>query len=93
VTGITKTSNNHESIKNQLQNIENESLSLFDLCTFDDVTTNDQKFKNIIFCAPPSGFEDYPSAIQNVIDNIWSGRGGEGNSDAGIFIFTSSGGM
>ena len=76
-----------------MQNIENESLSLFDVCTFDDVFTNKQKFKNIIFCAPPSGFEDYPSAIQNVIDNMWSGRVEGGNSGGGIFIFTSSGGM
>ena len=55
------------------------------------------EFKNIVFCAPPSGFDDYPSAIQNVIDTLWVGGGvkeEEGNcDDSCAFIFTSSGGM
>lgn len=47
-----------------------------------------EKFKNVVFCAPPSGFDDYPSAVKDSITNLW-----EGPSGGGVFIFTSSGGM
>lgn len=41
-----------------------------------------------MFCAPPSGFEDYPAAVQNVLTNYWAGPSG-----GGVFVFTSSGGI
>ena len=96
MTGITKTNNNHQSIMDSIN--PNNEYDNFHLCTMDDVVSkDDKKFKNIVFCAPPSGFDDYPSAIQNVIDTLWVGGGvkeEEGNcDDSCAFIFTSSGGM
>lgn len=46
------------------------------------------KFQNVVFCAPPSGFDDYPAALEDSINNLWAGP-----SNGGVFIFTSSGGM
>jgi nucleoside-diphosphate-sugar epimerase len=60
-----------------------------------DENTNDEtikinkKFKHCVFCAPPSGFDDYPSAIRGAIDDLWMGQ----HTDDGSFIFTSSGGI
>jgi hypothetical protein len=47
-----------------------------------------QKYANVIFCAPPSGFDDYPAAVEDAASNLW-----EGPSGGGVFVFTSSGGM
>jgi hypothetical protein len=47
-----------------------------------------EKFDNVVFCAPPSGFDDYPGAVKDSVTNIWAGPSG-----GGIFVFTSSGGM
>ena len=93
VTGITKTTNNHESIKKGIEEAigdDSSKINNFHLSTFDEIP-KEKQFKNVVFCAPPSGFDDYPSALQNVIDTIWSGSGSE--SDDGVFVFTSSGGM
>jgi hypothetical protein len=46
------------------------------------------KFQNVVFCAPPSGFDDYPAAVEDAITNLWAGP-----SEGGAFVFTSSGGM
>jgi hypothetical protein len=40
-----------------------------------------------VFCAPPSGFDDYPEAVRDAVTNIWD------KSSDGVFVFTSSGGM
>lgn len=45
-------------------------------------------FDNVIFCAPPSGFEDYPGAVEYAASELWSGI-----ESGGTFVFTSSGGM
>jgi len=88
VTGITKTSNRHESIKEAIGS-DNEN---FQLATYDDVLskveTSGKKFSNVVFCAPPSGFDDYPAAVKDAIDNIWAG-----SNSGGSFVFTSSGGI
>ena len=55
--------------------------------TADDIP-KEKQFTNVIFCAPPSGFEDYPGAVKDAIDNLWAGAAEEGS-----FIFTSSGGI
>jgi nucleoside-diphosphate-sugar epimerase len=47
-----------------------------------------EKYQNVVFCAPPSGFEDYPGAIQECISETWAG-----SSEGGVFVFTSSGGI
>lgn len=63
-----------------------ESSSSFHLETIEDLP-KDKKFTNVVFCAPPSGFEDYPGAVKDAVDNLWAG------SDSGSFVFTSSGGI
>lgn len=46
-----------------------------------------QTFRDVVFCAPPSGFDDYPGAVKDAVTNVWD------KSSEGVFIFTSSGGM
>lgn len=56
----------------------------------DNIKNKDnKKFKHCVFCAPPSGFDDYPSAIRGAIDDLWMGHDDTGGS----FTFTSSGGI
>jgi nucleoside-diphosphate-sugar epimerase len=83
VTGITKSTSRHEDIINQ---VANDNLSL---TTMEDFNRQQrpQKFPYCVFCAPPSGFDDYPAAVEDAILNLW-------NMDAGgTFVFTSSGGI
>ena len=47
-----------------------------------------QRFKDVVFCAPPFGFDDYPQAVEDAITKLW-----EGPSGGGSFVFTSSGGV
>ena len=68
VTAITKTSNNHESILISVGS-SSESSS-FDLTTMDEIP-KDQKFSNVVFCAPPSAFDDYPAAVADASDDLW----------------------
>ena len=83
VTGITKTANHHEDIRQAMPAGEAHRLTL----TTRDAVPTETKFPNVVFCAPPSGSEDYPSEIKDAIDSLWSGP------DDGVFCFTSSGGM
>ena len=81
VTGITKTTNHHDDIRQAMPTEEAHRLTL---------TTSDaveSKFPNVVFCAPPSGSEDYPADVKSAVDNIWSGP------EDGVFCFTSSGGL
>ncbi len=55
--------------------------------TYETIAKENQ-FQNVVFCAPPSGFEDYPGAVKEAMENLWAGP-----SSGGRFIFTSSGGM
>ena len=82
MTGITKTTNNHESIREQVD----ADSTRFLLATMEE--SGGGKYRNVVFCAPPSGFEDYPGAVEDAITNIWAGP-----AAGGVFIFTSSGGM
>lgn len=90
VTAITKTTNNHESILEKVGGAsESGGVSNnhnFNLVTADEIP-KEKKFTNVIFCAPPSGFEDYPGAVGDAVDNLWAGP------ENGMFVFTSSGGM
>lgn len=81
VTGITKTKNRHKSILAEVGNSDKFSIK-----TGDEVAG--KTFQNVVFCAPPSGFDDYPGAVEDTIKNLWAGP-----SEGGVFIFTSSGGM
>ena len=81
VTGITKSTNRHETILASVGDSDNFSVKTEEEC-------KGEKFRNVVFCAPPSGFDDYPAAVKDVITNLWAGP-----SEGGAFIFTSSGGM
>jgi len=80
VTGVTKTSNRHESILEQIGESERFSLK-----TADEI--QGETFRDVVFCAPPSGFDDYPAAVKDAAINVWD------KTSDGVFVFTSSGGM
>jgi hypothetical protein len=80
VTGVTKTTAHHQSI------LETVGSDRFSVQTADSISGT--RFKNVVFCAPPSGFEDYPGALEDAITNVWAGA-----NSGGSFVFTSSGGM
>ncbi len=68
----------------------------FQLVTMEEVLASTSTFRDVVFCAPPSGFEDYPSAIESAATRLWTGipnnNGGEGEEEVvGSFVFTSSG--
>ena len=79
--GITKSSTRHPEISAEVGETDH-----FRVATIEDCAG--QKYKNVIFCAPPSGFDDYPGAIENCMNKVWAGP-----TEGGVFIFTSSGGM
>lgn len=81
VTGITKTTNNHPSIQEAIGSEDRFSVATMDDC-------KGKTFDNVVFCAPPSGFDDYGGAVEDAVTNVWSGLEKGGN-----FVFTSSGGM
>jgi hypothetical protein len=85
VTGITKTNNRHEDI---LAQVGGDHSDRFELKTGDEISQGQQRYSNVVFCAPPSGFEDYPAAMEDCIANVWAGP-----SKGGVFVFTSSGGV
>lgn len=41
-------------------------------------------FKRVVFCAPPSGNEDYPGAVEAAVERV---------AEGGVFVFTSSAGV
>jgi hypothetical protein len=77
VVGVTKTDFRHANIAAQ---IKSDRLSL---TTIDKAT---DRYTNVVFCAPPSGSDDYPAAVKQAVDNLWAGPEG-----GGVFVFTSSG--
>lgn len=102
VTGITKSTSRHDSIRTDLFGDDTgtedyDAASRFVAATMDDVLTAvaisetdeaPKKFKDVVFCAPPSGFDDYPSAVRSAALSLWAGP-----SSGGSFVFTSSGGV
>lgn len=81
VTGITKTKDRHEAILADIGPSDR-----FQIMTGEEV--EGRIFKNVVFCAPPSGFDDYPGAVESIVTQTWAGPSG-----GGVFVFTSSGGM
>jgi nucleoside-diphosphate-sugar epimerase len=86
VTGITKTSSRHDEIRQQVgaDIIGQEKEDRFTLQTAED-TLYRKKYPYCVFCAPPSGFDDYASAVEEAMTQWWDQQG--------IFVFTSSGGI
>jgi nucleoside-diphosphate-sugar epimerase len=79
ITGITRTETHHAAIRAQVASPNEER---FRLVTAD--TPIPEKFRHVLFCAPPSGFDDYPRALQEAMDRYWLGPPGR-------WVFTSSG--
>lgn len=79
--GITRTNARHADILAEVGETDR-----FRVATIEDCAG--EKYKNVVFCAPPSGFDDYPAAIENCMSTVWAGP-----EEGGVFIFTSSGAM
>lgn len=90
VTGITKSTKRHEQILKEVLGEDDRYSDRFGLRTADDNNDN-KKFNHCVFCAPPSGFDDYPAAVKDAVDNLWLGQIDE--NIGGAFAFTSSGGI
>jgi len=100
-TGITKGNKRHDGILKEVlgrddhhQYSDRFELRTADYYNDDTYKSNNKKFNHCVFCAPPSGFDDYPSAVRGAIENLWMGRRNNDNDNKeGIFVFTSSGGI
>ena len=107
VVGITKSTHRHDEIRNAVlppspssgeRREEHAAVSSrFRLSTMDEALSCKKRYKDVVFCAPPSGFDDYSGAISEVATSLWSGLGetkeekGGGGREGGSFVFTSSG--
>lgn len=91
IVGVTKSTGRHEAIREQvLGGSDDDAGERFQLMTMDDMKSQyaGHSFKDVVFCAPPSGFDGYPSAVKDAATQLWSG-----NDSGGSFVFTSSGGV
>lgn len=88
ITAITKTTGRHDAIRAEVG--DGDDTDRFAVLTMDDVLAqySGNSFKDVVFCAPPSGFDDYPQAVKDAATQLWSGP-----SSGGSFVFTSSGGV
>eukprot|EP00535_Pseudo-nitzschia_heimii_P006397 CAMPEP_0197190432 /NCGR_PEP_ID=MMETSP1423-20130617/21640_1 /TAXON_ID=476441 /ORGANISM="Pseudo-nitzschia heimii, Strain UNC1101" /LENGTH=347 /DNA_ID=CAMNT_0042642813 /DNA_START=69 /DNA_END=1112 /DNA_ORIENTATION=+ len=90
VIGITKSTKRHDEIRTKVLGGDDRLSDRLELRTadeYDDI----QKCNHCVFCAPPSGFEDYPSAVKRAVADLWMGNTEE--NSGGAFAFTSSGGI
>jgi homoserine dehydrogenase len=92
LTGITKSTSRHDDIRKRVftnkssteKNNQQEQQRLR-LLTSEQAYESSETFDHVVFCAPPSGFDDYPKAVRDAADKLWNRQG--------TFVFTSSGGM
>ena len=114
IVGITKGTSRHDDIRRNVGLLSNGDIgrsgnddggdgSRFELLTMEDAMSLGRKYRDVVFCAPPSGFDDYPSAIDIAANELWSRHGivedddGESGGTTttggggGSFVFTSSG--
>mmetsp|Transcript_8999 Transcript_8999/g.13049 ORF Transcript_8999/g.13049 Transcript_8999/m.13049 type:complete len:357 (-) Transcript_8999:293-1363(-) len=89
ITAITKSTKRHESIRTDVLSNGSERIP-FSVTTAEEALSDGtaKKYKHVVFCGPPSGFEDYASAVKQCMEKLWLGP-----SDGGMFVFTSSGGV
>ncbi|GKY98574.1 hypothetical protein MPSEU_000814200 [Mayamaea pseudoterrestris] len=89
ITGVTKSTTRHEQIQSKVAATLQHRLQLTTMSDLLDQQAQEEaatrKFDNVVFCAPPSGFDDYAGAVREAADKLWNGRG--------TFVFTSSGGV
>ncbi|KAL7552933.1 hypothetical protein ACHAWF_016187 [Thalassiosira exigua] len=96
IVGVTKTEGRHEALRKAILGEDNggggDDSDRFRLTTMDDLlaspTGEGRTFRDVVFCAPPSGFDDYPSAVRDAATELWAG-----SDSGGSFVFTSSGGV
>jgi hypothetical protein len=82
VTGFTKTSNRHEQILSSVPRSPRFKLAV--MPSGGGLQADAPvKYDSVVFCAPPSGFEDYAEAVEEAVDQLWN--------RIGVFAFTSSG--
>jgi len=88
ITGITKTTARHDDIRAHVLSgkQQQDDERKFHVSTVEQVLSQQTKYKNVIFCAPPSGSEDYAKDIEQAITTLW-----QGPTSGGTFVFTSSG--
>ena len=88
ITAITKSTARHDDIRKQVLQSDDDS-DRFIVKTLDDVleTSSSSLFQDVVFCAPPSGFDNYPSAVKEAAEKLWAA------DKNGSFVFTSSGGV
>eukprot|EP00985_Skeletonema_marinoi_P034575 scaffold44279_cov153-Skeletonema_marinoi.AAC.1 len=87
ITAITKSTARHDDIRKQVLQSDVDS-DRFAVKTLDDVLeTSSLAFQDVVFCAPPSGFDNYPSAVKEAAEKLWAA------DKSGSFVFTSSGGV
>ena len=93
ITAITKSTARHDDIRNQVLQSDDDETDRFVVKTMDDVLAAAQEtpslslFQDVVFCAPPSGFDNYPSAVKEAGEKLWAA------DKSGSFVFTSSGGV
>jgi len=80
VTGITKSTARHDTIRDAVGDHEDR----LNLMTYDEIQKQGKSFRDVVFCAPPSGFDDYPGAVKEVAATVFD-RGD------GTMVFTSAG--
>eukprot|EP00588_Corethron_pennatum_P012792 CAMPEP_0194270892 /NCGR_PEP_ID=MMETSP0169-20130528/4799_1 /TAXON_ID=218684 /ORGANISM="Corethron pennatum, Strain L29A3" /LENGTH=339 /DNA_ID=CAMNT_0039013099 /DNA_START=84 /DNA_END=1103 /DNA_ORIENTATION=+ len=88
IIGITNTKNNHESIIREVLDDSSNNCRNFSVDTYKSADTRGRKYSNVVFCAPPSGSDDYSADVADAINKLWIGPEG-----GGVFVFTSSGGV
>jgi len=106
ITGITKSTSRHEAIRREVLGVGHHAETAaaaaggeevndrFQLVTMEEIlaSSSSTTFRDVVFCAPPSGFEDYPSAIEHAATRLWTGIPKVGEEEVvGSFVFTSSG--
>lgn len=85
VTGRTNTTNNHPRC--DFHTAQTQALYRLKALGIAPQTYEDcgeHKFPNVVFCAPPSGSEDYAGSVRDAV-GYWDG--------SGTFVFTSSTGV
>lgn len=82
MVGITKGTSRHGELQSEFDDF-GDRLSL---TTMEEAYNNNLKCDHVVFCAPPSGFDNYPSAVSSASQFLNEG-------EEGTFVFTSSGGV
>jgi hypothetical protein len=95
VVGITRGASRHDDIRRDVDGGRKDGGGRFHLLTMENAASLGRRYRDVVFCAPPSGFDDYPSAVDAAAIELWSGPDVGGDDDGqfggGSFVFTSSG--